>query len=379
MEFRASGEEVGNGNFQFWYVRDKSSVAIDSVYTAGVFDGLVVVVDQYGGTAGKIRGFLNDGTKNFREEANLESLSFGQCDYAYRNRGRPSKLRVQSENGLAVLIDDKICFSTDKVSLPGGYFYGLSATTGEQHPDSFEINSFLVMEGIIERTREEPGAWKAVVGQTQQTQTQTGNVDTSPNHHKLSHLTNAPASIPDVSPSEIKSQTEQFADLHNRLQTLSHGINIIFEELEILDENLEAKMDHITALIPTTPGSSSGGNANAGLDTQLKTLDTRLSKIEYAIDLSRRTSEKIDHLTDVSNQLASNLDRVVDSIQRGSLAGAKGTEAGLKGIVDSMEALQPRGIGLGVAVALILGCQVVLAVGFVIYQRRREGGPKKYL
>ena len=50
LEFRASGPDKGSGNLQLWYARDgQASIGSSSLYTIGKFDGLVLVVDQYGG------------------------------------------------------------------------------------------------------------------------------------------------------------------------------------------------------------------------------------------------------------------------------------------------------------------------------------------
>ena len=50
FEFRATGPERGGGNLQIWYARDgKAVVGTSSIYTAHNFDGLVLVVDTYGG------------------------------------------------------------------------------------------------------------------------------------------------------------------------------------------------------------------------------------------------------------------------------------------------------------------------------------------
>ena len=50
FEFRATGPERGGGNLQLWYAKDgPTSVGTSSIYTAGYFDGFVLVIDPYGG------------------------------------------------------------------------------------------------------------------------------------------------------------------------------------------------------------------------------------------------------------------------------------------------------------------------------------------
>ena len=50
LEFRATGPERGGGNLQLWYAKDgPSNFATSSIYTVGSFDGVVLVIDPYGG------------------------------------------------------------------------------------------------------------------------------------------------------------------------------------------------------------------------------------------------------------------------------------------------------------------------------------------
>ena len=50
LEFRATGPERGGGNLQLWYAKDgQMNIGTSSVYTVGNFDGMVLVIDSYGG------------------------------------------------------------------------------------------------------------------------------------------------------------------------------------------------------------------------------------------------------------------------------------------------------------------------------------------
>lgn len=120
LDFRATGMERGGGNLQLWYVKQSQAhEKPNSLYTTPKFDGLVLVIDQYEGHGGSVRGFLNDGTIDFKSHPNPDQLAFGKCDHAYRNRGLLSKLKLHHKNGLLeVTIDDETCFKTDKVRQP---------------------------------------------------------------------------------------------------------------------------------------------------------------------------------------------------------------------------------------------------------------------
>jgi mannose-binding lectin 1 len=117
LDFRASGMDRGAGNLQFWYVKESQGKETPaSLYTAPKFDGLVLVVDQYEGRGGSVRGFLNDGTIDIKSHPDPDTLAFGKCDYAYRNRGLLSTIKLHHAEGfLEVIVDGASCFKTDKV------------------------------------------------------------------------------------------------------------------------------------------------------------------------------------------------------------------------------------------------------------------------
>ena len=117
LNFRATGPGRGGGSLQLWYTKDSQiSHVPKTLYTVTEFDGLLIVIDQYGGRGGSIRGYLNDGTQNYKENLAVDTLAFGRCDYPYRNLGRLSNIRIaHNSEFFQVQIDDQECFKTDKV------------------------------------------------------------------------------------------------------------------------------------------------------------------------------------------------------------------------------------------------------------------------
>lgn len=120
LEFRATGPERGSGNLQIWFTKDTQPASgLSSIYTVDRFDGLALVVDQYGGSGGALRGFLSDGSMSYKSHHNVDGLSFGHCAFPYRNRGAMSKLTfAQKNDGFEVLVDEQTCFKSDQVCLP---------------------------------------------------------------------------------------------------------------------------------------------------------------------------------------------------------------------------------------------------------------------
>lgn len=311
IAFRASGQDMGTGNLNIWFTKDHSKVGTDSVYTVETFDGLALVIDQYGSTGGKIRGFLNDGTQNYKAHSSLESLAFGHCDYAYRNLGRPSKLRITNQNGLTVSVDDKECFRTDRVSLPPGYYFGITAATAE-NPDSFEVNKFVVSTGSPSQPQHlsQPAAREGA----------------PPPLQKLDRFPGSPEAVPDRSADDIKNQEEQFADLHNRLQGMTHQVANIFAEFNALSKKIDQKHSELMGGMPTVP-----------VDT-INDMKRKMEGIERTVQQIQRDVEGRDY-----RQHMNNLQTSIDNIKGGltehlpdTLAQSKLTHPFMAGALDAL-------------------------------------------
>ena len=362
VQFRASGQGSGSGSLDFWFAKDRNQIDVENVYTAGQFDGLVLVIDQYGGRGGGIRGFLNDGTQNFRSQASLESLAFGHCDYSYRNLGRLSKLTVTAGNGLSVRIDDRECFSSNKISLPSGYYFGLTAATADQ-PDSFEVHKFLVSTNV-------PQGQENVVKGPPPPQQQPPQQP--PQLQKLDRLPSAPEAVPDKVAEDVKGQDAQFADLHNRLQGLTHQVANIFGEFEQLGRKLDERHNQIMGGMPNVPHD------------KIDTLSRRLETIERNLEQVKRDVEGKDYRENLNQ-----LDQAIKSIQGGLTDNLPDTIGQRKSnprrsfccLTDGMaivviNASKPR---MGMFIFVVLAMQIMLAGAYIVYKRRRASMPKKYL
>jgi mannose-binding lectin 1 len=286
FEFRANGQDQGSGNLQLWLTKEKKQVETNSIYTVEKFDGLAIVIDQYGGRGGSIRGFLNDGTQNFKSHASVEALAFGHCDYSYRNLGRTSKLRVTSQNGLTVSIDDRVCFSTNRIDLPPNYFFGITAATSES-PDSFEIYKFIASSG----SRTSGGDYQS--GPPVRQQRPGGSLA-----DRMNILPGSPEALPDTDADSLKSQNEQFADLHNRLQGLTHQVADMYALFDIIGKKIDERHQEIASSIV---------QQSVPRDI-LDRLDRRIENIERNVDRVLKDVESKDyriHLTELQSTMNS--------------------------------------------------------------------------
>lgn len=237
LSFRAGGPDRASGNLALWYASSgATTVSTSSIYTVGKFDGLALVIDTASGQQ-KIRGFLNDGTADYRSHPNVDSLAFGHCSYAYRNLGRASTLLLRSSPsaGLEVLIDDQPCFSTNKVKLPVNYNFGLTAASGGP-PDSFEAFKFIVkgMDGAHD-------SYSQNLNQQQQQQ----YVREEPNRQRS---TPSP-SPPQLDTTELLSQlTALLSQLSTHDSTTTSQLSSLSSKLSILETQLNTLSSKLTAL-----------------------------------------------------------------------------------------------------------------------------------
>lgn len=224
----------------------------------GQFDGLALVIDTHGGRGGSIRGFLNDGTTDYKSHRSVDSLAFGHCDYAYRNLGRPSVLKMKYTNSfLEVTVDDKVCFSTDKIALPVGNTFGITAATPE-NPDSFEIFKFILSSA---------SGQSAPVYQNQAPQ--------QPVQNQV-----PPANLPPVASSGNKvldaGIAAQFVDLGGRLQLTNKATSNILQELRSQAAKAESRHAELQQNLATK------GDL-AALDARLQRIETLLQSVQRDI------------------------------------------------------------------------------------------------
>lgn len=342
LEFRASGPERAGGNLQLWYVASgKGTVSLSSIYTVRKFDGLALVIDTHGGTAGSIRGFLNDGTKDHLNDPHVDALAFGHCEYAYRNLGRPSKLTMISSPsiGLQVLIDDRPCFSSDKITLPSDYFLGITAASSEP-PDSFEVFKL----STYSSSSSSGGTASPPPRKDHDHQNQKHPQESSPPQPPND---TPPTEPKDIDPTTLTSNPTQFADLHNRLQLLSHAVHNLFREITTHTLAEEARYNEILGKLPQA--------------ATMNNLDHRIQNIEMMISALKGEVEKGDH--------RGQFEKIHDSL--GRVRG--GVEEVLPGLVVS-----GGRVGWGGVFAVVVVVQMLVGVGYVVWKRRRRA-EKKYL
>ncbi|KAK8136631.1 lectin family integral membrane protein [Apiospora sp. TS-2023a] len=358
VDFRANGPERGSGNFNIWLVRQGAqAVGSASIYTVNRFEGLALVVDRYGGGAGMIRGFLNDGTTDYRTQPSVDSLAFGHCDYSYRNLGRPSQIKLRQEhNSFKVEIDGRLCFETDKVSLPSGYNFGITAASAD-NPDSFEVFKMVVMtenlgaQGGAPPSQQNQGQQQQQQQQQEQVVINRGGYNSEKNMPRGGNGGNEPFddAIPDQSADSIVSTKAQFADLHNRIQSINHHLSTIFRTVA----------------------------AHGTMD------EKRHEETSSSIHDVKMLLSKLDRLEGLQNQV-STFERDMNNFRNDVTRKIADSEANIKRLLGDSHGTMLEHVAVqtapkhGTLIFVIIGTQIMLVAAYILYERKKTS-PKKYL
>ncbi|PGH02465.1 hypothetical protein GX51_04633 [Blastomyces parvus] len=346
FEFRSNGADRGSGNLQLWYVKDGlSTVSTSSIYTVGKFDGFALVMDVQGGRGGSVRGFLNDGTTDYKS-ANVDSLAFGHCDYSYRNLGRLSHIQIQQSRSMfKVSVDGKECFATEKASslplhrssivfVPSGNTFGITAASAE-NPDSFEVFKFAL--STPDATAPGGQGYQHRPYENQQ----------FPNRNSQNANQNQQRA-PNVDNSAIDKRLD---DLQNRLQALIGSTERLLTEMHSLSNKVDER--HQDTLKKLAPNRDQAGQ-----------IEQRMQRIENMIQAVQK---------DVKNsELKKQLSKLQDSLKNSHSGVIEQLQSTSHQIVSST----PR---MGFFIFLIVAFQLALAASYIMYKRRRANMPKKFL
>ncbi|KAI4865303.1 concanavalin A-like lectin/glucanase [Hypoxylon rubiginosum] len=356
VDLRVNGPERGSGNLNIWLARrGNQEIGQSSIYTVNRFDGLALVIDQHGGSGGMVRGFLNDGTTDFKAHQSVDSLAFGHCNYAYRNLGRPSQIKLrQTSQVFKVEVDGRLCFESDKISIPAGYYFGITAAAGD-NPDSSEIFKMVTMTENLDAKQNAPPQQQQQSNQNQnQAQAQMSYGRTS-NNQNYANTGNGNAgdafddTIPDMSADTITSSKAQFEDLHNRLQSTNHHLSTIFRQVASL--------------------------GNLG--------EKRHEETSKAVNDVKQILAKLDKLDAIQNDIIK-LQRDMRDMRNDINLKVKDSEHAMKNFIGSNHGTMLEHVAIqaapkhGKLIFVIIGSQILIVAAYIYYERKKTM-PKKYL
>jgi mannose-binding lectin 1 len=355
VEFRANGPERGGGNLNIWLVRDGAHlVGSDSVYTSGRFEGLALVIDQHSGSGGMLRGFLNDGSTDYRSHHNVDNLAFGHCTFSYRNLGRPTQIKLRhTENKFSVEVAGRPCFESDKIRIPSGYNFGITAASAD-NPDSFELFKLAVLTG---ETSHDHGSNNNHNNNDNKPQHQDFGTNDQGKKQRMSFGRSGQSVvedpydniIPDEAADKITSSKSQFADLHNRLQSVNHHLSTIFRtvaEYATIDEQRHAET---SVMLGELKGLMSRFEKLDVLEQRLRDIENEMRGMRHEV-----TGRLRDHESNIKYYVGDRHENLSQNVKA------------------HQQSHHTR------LILVVVGSQVLLVAGYAYYKKRKTS-PKKYL
>ncbi|RPA78943.1 concanavalin A-like lectin/glucanase [Ascobolus immersus RN42] len=387
VNFRATGSEHGKGSFTFWYTaRGKHGIqGYESPYSSRPWDGLALTIDNSQGGHAQLRAYLNDGSRDYSIHHDVPSLAFGHCDFWYRNKGAPSHMRVtHGFRSFKVELDGNVCFETDKVRLPKGYFFGVSAASASD-PDSIELFGFKlsspereghenqqhfyhddqhVGERIPDHTLEQQKQSHAEEKERQRREAaqaayghkmSAGNGGIPPAHER--DFEHYEAEVRDAPASSFKTQQEQFTDLHNRLQALTHHLSAVQNQIGMVYDKLDSTLGQIEDFRQEARHRRVPREQVDRLEGKMADMDQKLAHLE-SLFTSKDIEKQFESIHNVLRDHHSNL---------------------LYAVPDSVHKVVNSGPRISFGMWILILIQISLVGGFVYYKRKKNAMPKKYL
>ncbi|XP_057381461.1 vesicular integral-membrane protein VIP36-like [Daphnia carinata] len=152
------GKDLFGDGLAIWYARDRM-VKGPVFGSKDYFHGLAIILDTYSNHNGPhnhahpyISAMVNNGTLYYDHDRDGTHTQLAGCEARFRNVEHETYLAIRYENDKLTVSTDidnksgwKPCFTVDGVRLPTGYYFGMSATTGDLS-DNHDIISVKLYE-----------------------------------------------------------------------------------------------------------------------------------------------------------------------------------------------------------------------------------------
>ncbi|KAH8155279.1 uncharacterized protein LAJ45_00289 [Morchella importuna] len=162
----------------------------------------------------------------------------------------------------------------------------------------------------------------------------------------------------DTSAEMYKTPEQQFQDLHDRLQGMTHHMAAIQSQIGMLYDRLDALTHRHDDMRSEMRGTRVPRSQIDNMETKINVIENLAVQIGNAIT-HKDYSHQFDALQRTLREHHSNL---------------------LYTVPDTVtQALSTSGSRLGTYIAILIAFQAFIVAGYVVYKRRRAGSPKKYL
>ncbi|XP_062556218.1 vesicular integral-membrane protein VIP36 [Armigeres subalbatus] len=144
FKVHGKGKDLFGDGFAVWYAKDR-------LHTGPVFgsrdnfQGLAIILDTYSNHNGPhnhqhpyISAMVNNGSLSYDHDRDGTHTQLAGCEAKFRNVDYDTLISIRYENDVLTVSTDlenkntwKQCFQVTGVKLPTGYYFGMSASTGD--------------------------------------------------------------------------------------------------------------------------------------------------------------------------------------------------------------------------------------------------------
>ncbi|XP_023246014.1 vesicular integral-membrane protein VIP36 isoform X2 [Copidosoma floridanum] len=138
------GKDLFGDGLAIWYAKDPNQPG--PVFgSKDYFNGLVVILDTYSNHNGEhnhqhpyISAMVNNGTLHYDHDRDGTHTQLAGCEAKFRNLEHDTYISLRYEKDTLTVSTDfsnkgawKECFTVKEIQLPTGYYFGVTATTGD--------------------------------------------------------------------------------------------------------------------------------------------------------------------------------------------------------------------------------------------------------
>ncbi|XP_076631088.1 vesicular integral-membrane protein VIP36 [Colletes latitarsis] len=158
FKVHGKGTDLFGDGFVIWYAKERMQTG--PVFgNKDYFQGLAIILDTYSNHNGPhnhqhpyISAMVNNGSLHYDHDRDGTHTQLAGCEAKFRNLEHDTHIAIRYERDTLTVSTDfankaawKECFSVKDIKLPTGYYFGISATTGDLS-DNHDILSIRLFE-----------------------------------------------------------------------------------------------------------------------------------------------------------------------------------------------------------------------------------------
>ncbi|CAG2054794.1 unnamed protein product [Timema podura] len=158
FKVHGKGKDLYGDGLAIWYAKDRM-IPGDVFGNQDFFQGLAVILDTYSNHNGPhnhqhpyVSAMVNNGSLHYDHDRDGTHTQLAGCEAKFRNVAHDTHIAIRYENDVLTVSTDvenkaawKECLSVKGVRLPTGYYFGVTAATGDLS-DTHDIMSIKLYE-----------------------------------------------------------------------------------------------------------------------------------------------------------------------------------------------------------------------------------------